>query len=99
MTMRAEKDVNPLSATTSTVEAAPVVRPEHQEDLLTRMIEHQAARIPSNLFLFSALCAMVYAAGAELSGRPRSSRFVGMWVGPLLTMGVYNKLVKTFGAR
>jgi hypothetical protein len=99
MTTPTEQDVNPLGATRSTVDAAPVVRAEHQEDLLTRMIEHQAARIPSNAFLFSALCAMAYAATAELSGRSRSSRFVGMWVGPLLTMGVYNKLVKTFGAR
>ena len=99
MTMRADKDVNPLSAASGTAEASPVVRAEHQEDLLTRMIEHQAARIPSNVFLLSALCAMVYAAGAELGGHSRRSRFVGMWVGPLLTMGVYNKLVKTFGAR
>lgn len=99
MTTPAEKDVNPLGATSKTVEAAPVVRAEHQEDLLTRMIEHQAARMPSNVFLFSALCAIVYAAIAELSGHSRSSRFVGMWVGPLLTMGVYNKLVKTLGTR
>jgi hypothetical protein len=99
MSTPAEKDVNPLRATAANVEAAPVVRAEHQEDLLTRMIEHQAARIPSNVFLFSALCAMAYAAAAELSGRRRSSRFVGMWVGPLLTMGVYNKLVKTLGPR
>jgi hypothetical protein len=36
---------------------------------------------------------------AEFAGRQRVSRFVGMWPGPLLVMGVYNKLVKTFGAR
>jgi hypothetical protein len=99
MTTRVEKDVNPLSATSGAVDAAPVVRAEHQEALLTRMIEHQAARVPSHVFLFSALCAMAYSAAAELGGHPRSSRFVGMWVGPLLTLGIYNKLVKTLGAR
>ena len=35
----------------------------------------------------------------ELTGRPRLSRLVGMWPGPLLVMGVYNKLVKMFGPR
>ena len=39
------------------------------------------------------------ALAAEARGNTRGSRFIGMWVGPLLTMGVYNKLVKTFGAR
>jgi len=75
------------------------MRIEHQEDLLTRMIEQQAAKIPSNLFLVSAFAAMCISLVAELRGQQRSSRFLGMWVGPLLTMGVYNKLVKTFGAR
>lgn len=63
------------------------------------MLEQHAAKVPSNLFLFSAFCAMSVSLVAELRGNQRSSRFIGMWVGPLLTMGVYNKLVKTFGAR
>jgi len=79
--------------------ASPVMRIEHREDLLTRMIEQQAAKVPSNLFLVSAIGAMCISLAAELRGQERTSRFIGMWVGPLLTMGVYNKLVKTFGAR
>ena len=74
--------------------ASPVMRIEHREDLLTRMIEQQAAKVPSNLFLVSAIGAMCISLAAEL--RPRSSRFIGMGVGQLLTTGVYNK---TFGAR
>jgi hypothetical protein len=35
----------------------------------------------------------------ELAGRRRASRFIGMWPGPLLVMGVYNKLVKLLGPR
>jgi hypothetical protein len=99
-TAAAQSEVNPLSdPSRAAVEAAPVVRIEHQEDLLTRMIEHQAAKIPSNTFLFAAICAMGLSFGAELTGRYRSSRFIGMWVSPLLTMGLYNKMVKLFGAR
>ena len=93
----ADLDVNPLSA--QPLDPTPVRRIEHREDLLTRMIEHQTARIPSNAFLFAAFCAMAVSLAAELSGRERSSRFIGMWPAPLLTMGLYNKLVKMLGAR
>ena len=96
----AETDINPFgNAPTQPVDAVPVIRSEHREDLLTRMIEHQAARVPSHAFLFAAFCAMTASLTAEFADRPRASRFLGMWVGPLLTMGVYTKLVKTFGAR
>jgi hypothetical protein len=37
--------------------------------------------------------------GLELAGQRRVSRFIGMWPAPLLVMGVYNKMVKTFGPR
>ena len=72
----------------------PVIRIEHREDLLTRMLEQQSAKIPSNLSLVSAFAVVCISLAAEL--RPRSSRFIGMGVGQLLTTGVYNK---TFGAR
>jgi hypothetical protein len=35
----------------------------------------------------------------ELTGRRDVSRFVGMWAPTLLTMGVYNKVVKLMGPR
>jgi hypothetical protein len=79
--------------------AAPVMRTEHTEDRVTRLVEQQSAKVPSNLFLFCAISAMTASFFLEITGRRRASRFVGMWPGPLLTMGVYNKLVKTFGAR
>jgi hypothetical protein len=95
-------EVNPYRAQQADSEAiiaAPVVRIEHQESLLTRMIEHQTAKIPSNYFLVASLCAMGVSLGAELTGSTRASRFIGMWAGPLLTMGLYNKMVKMFGPR
>lgn len=96
-----DRDVNPAAQKSEEIayRPAPVFRAEHGEDRLTRIVEQQTAKVPSEIFLVFAIGAMIYSLGAELTGHRRSSRFVGMWPGPLLVMGVYNKLVKTFGAR
>ena len=78
---------------------APMVRPEHAEGEIARLLEQQTAKIPSHWFLFSAIAAMGASLMLELGGRTRESRFVGMWPTPLLTLGMYNKLVKTLGTR
>jgi hypothetical protein len=75
-----------------------VRRAEHSESQLTRLIEQQSAKWPSHFFLTLAIASMAVSAGLEILGRRRASRFIGMWPGPLLTMGVYNKMVKTYGA-
>ena len=77
----------------------PVLRAEHAEGAITRFIEHQAAKIPSDVFLAIALGAMCVSLALELGRKKRASRFIGMWPGPLLVMGVYNKLVKVLGPR
>lgn len=95
-----EPEVNPAAEKSKlSYPAAPVLRTEHAESALTRLVEQNAAKIPSDFFLFASLCAMAFSLAAELTGRRRVSRFVGMWVGPLLIMGVYNKLVKILGPR
>jgi len=95
-----DQQVNPASDASEIVySAAPVFRAEHGEGKLTRLVEQQSAKVSSVVFFFVAVGAMVGSLGLELAGRRRASQFVGMWPGPLLTMGVYNKLVKTFGAR
>lgn len=78
---------------------APVLRPEHAEGDLARLIEQQTAKIPSHWFLFAALSSMGLSLTLELSGQRRASRFVGQWPAPLLIMGIYNKVVKTLGTR
>lgn len=78
---------------------APVLRPEHAEGELARLIEQQAAKLPSHWFLLSAFGAMGLSMVLELSGQTRRSRFVGMWPTPLLVLGIYNKMVKTLGTR
>ena len=91
---------NPVSELSEIVyRAAPVFRAEHGESRVTRLVEQQSAKMPSVLFLSAALASMSVSLLLELTGRRRASRFIGMWPGPILTMGVYNKLVKVFGAR
>lgn len=83
----------------TTPRIASVVRDEHAEGQLARLIEQQTAKVPSHMFLFAALAAMGASLALELSGRTRASRFVGMWPQTLLIAGIYNKIVKTVGTR
>lgn len=95
-----DTQINPASeASEIAYEAAPVFRAEHGESRVTRLVEQQSAKMPSVVFLGVAVAAMTASLVLEVAGRRRASRFIGMWPGPILTMGVYNKLVKTFGAR
>jgi hypothetical protein len=73
--------------------------PRHfHEGLSTRAIEHQTAKIPSDLFLFAALGAMAGSAYFQSKGRHDTSTFIGQWAPALLTIGVYNKIVKLLGS-
>lgn len=95
-----EREVNPASERSErSYEAAPVLRAEHAEGSFTRLIESQTAKVPSDVFLVLAVSAMAASLYYEITGNRRVSRFVGMWPGPLLVMGVYNKLVKILGPR
>jgi len=92
--------VNPASADSlENYQEVPVKRVEHAENSLTRLLEQQAAKVPSDYFLAAALCAMTTSLMCDVAGRPRLSRFIGMWPTPLLVMGVYNKMVKVLGPR
>src|SRR5690606_13222219 len=77
----------------------PVVRDDHVEDQVTRIIEQHAAKLPSDTFLFAALATMAASALFEIAGNTRASRFIGMWPPVILTMGMYNKIVKLLGTR
>lgn len=95
-----DQKVNPAGRASEVVyRSAPVFRAEHGENRVTRLVEQQSAKVPSFIFLAASLLSMTVSLGLELAGKRRESRFIGMWPGPLLTMGVYNKLVKIFGAR
>jgi hypothetical protein len=98
--MATDTDTNPASERSlKEYEPTPVIRQEHAEGTLTRLVEQQTAKIPSDVFLVAALSSMGASLTLELLGRRNASRFVGMWAPSLLTMGVYNKLVKLLGSR
>lgn len=98
--MSDQPDVNPAREKSERAyRPTPVVRDEHAEGPFTRVIEQQTAKIPSDVFLFAALGSMGLSLYFHLADRHRASRFVGMWAPALLTMGVYNKVVKVLRPR
>lgn len=64
------------------------------EDATTKAIEQQTKKIPSDVFLVTAIGAMAMSLTLKLFGRKKDAMFVGQWVAPILIVGVYNKLVK-----
>ena len=65
-----------------------------KEDMVTKAIEKQTIKLPSDVFLFTAFGALATSLGLKLAGRKDDAAFVGQWVAPILIMGVYNKLIK-----
>lgn len=95
-----DQDINPASEESlREYRRAPLVRDDHAEGSFTRIVEQQAAKLPSSFFLVSAVGSMALSALYELRGNERMSRFVGMWAPTFLIMGVYNKIIKTLGTR
>ena len=70
----------------------------HREGPLTRLIEYQTARLPSDTFLFAAIGSIGLSLVLEARGRERLANFVGQWVPTFLLFGIYNKIVKVAGS-
>lgn len=70
---------------------------EHQEGQVTKNIEDQTAKVPSDMYLCAAICAMAVSLSFQVAGKKHSSLFFGQWVAPFLLFGIYNKLVKQQG--
>ena len=51
-----------------------------QEDQLTKEIEKQTVKIPSDVFLFSAIGAIAISFGLKCMDRKDDATFVGQWV-------------------
>lgn len=98
--MAESEQINPAQKASELVyEPSAVRRAEHAEGLLTRLIEHQTAKIPSDWFLAASFGAMGLSLYFYSRGKRDRSNLVGLWAPTLLTMGVYNKLVKTLRPR
>ncbi len=70
---------------------------QHAEGKVATMIEDQTAKIPSDVFLWSAFGAMAVSLGLKIAGKKHEALFVGQWAAPFLLLGLYNKLVKLEG--
>lgn len=71
--------------------------PEHREGPVAAAIEEQTAKLPSDLFLWTAIGCMAVSATLKAFGKSHTALFVGQWPAPILLMGLYNKLVKLEG--
>jgi hypothetical protein len=79
-------------------ESRPDARPEHREGPVARSIEQQTAKLPSDLFLWAALASIGTSLVFQISGKEKVANFIGHWAPTLLTLGIYNKLVKLHGS-
>jgi len=71
--------------------------PEHKEGKVATAIEEQTAKIPSDVFLWTAVGAIAVSLALQIAGGKHKSLFVGQWVAPFLLLGIYNKIVKLEG--
>jgi hypothetical protein len=71
---------------------------EHTEGTVARAIEHQTAKLPSDLFLWAAGGSILGSLTLQFMGYKRESLFVGQWAPTFLILGLYNKLVKVAGS-
>lgn len=71
---------------------------KHLEGKTAKAIEQQTAKLPSDIFLWSAVACIGFSAALKCMKRSHSALFVGQWVAPFLLLGVYNKIVKVEGS-
>jgi hypothetical protein len=65
----------------------------------TKAIENQTAKIPSQVFLWTAVAVMAASLALKLTKKKSGTAlFVGQWAAPFLLLGIYNKIVKTQGS-
>ncbi len=69
-----------------------------KEGQVAKTIEEQTAKIPSDVFLWSAFAFMGVSLALKIAGKNSEELFVGQWPAPLLLFGIYNKIVKTQGS-
>lgn len=86
------------SSVKKSIEDNVISNEEHLEGPLAKAIEKQTAKLPSDLFLWTAGAAIVGSAALQIMGKKENSQFVGQWAPTLLILGLYNKLVKVAGS-
>jgi len=69
----------------------------YREGKVTKAIEKQTSKIPSDMFLAASLAAMAVSFTLKCMKKSHTALFVGQWAAPFLLLGLYNKLVKLEG--
>ena len=73
------------------------MNPQHSEGPVAEAIEEQTAKLPSDLFLWTAIGCMGISLTLQLMKQKHVSLFIGQWAPSILILGLYNKLVKLEG--
>jgi hypothetical protein len=71
---------------------------QHSEGFVARTIEHQTAKLPSDIFLWAAGASIVGSLCFQFTGNSKHALFVGQWAPTFLALGIYNKIVKVAGS-
>jgi len=82
---------------TETLKTSNNPNPTHREGTVAHNIEHQTAKLPSDIFLWAALASMAVSFVLQVMGNKERSLFVAQWAAPFLLLGTYNKIVKLQG--
>ena len=69
-------------------------RREEHDGKLSKGIEHQAAKLPAESFLWASLATIAASAALQAMGKKETSHFIGQWAPTFLLFGLYNKLAK-----
>lgn len=70
----------------------------HKEGKVAKAIEQQTSKIPSDVYLWTAVACMAASLALKVTKKNSMALFVGQWPAPILIMGLYNKLVKLEGS-
>ena len=71
---------------------------QHSEGMVARAIEHQTAKLPSDLFLWAAGASIMGSLVFKMMKKDHEAVFVGQWAPTFLILGLYNKVVKVAGS-
>jgi hypothetical protein len=69
-----------------------------EEGQVAKAIEHQTQRVPSDIFLWTALGFFGLSVAMQATGRKHSSLLLSQLAPTFLLLGIYNKLVKVAGS-
>jgi hypothetical protein len=81
----------------TTTHSGSYTAPAREEGKVAKAIEHETSKLPSDLFLWSAVGSALVSLGLQAAHKKQASNFVGHWVPTLLILGLYNKTVKVLG--